>query len=259
MLDVVTPMTRQELRTALTRLREYQRSAPADELGIIFDTIGFICFRLERYAEGLDAHRNAARYDKGRADFLNNAAACLIELGRYEEALTAIQEARKRPPMSPEIDVCLQLNLAEVRHLQGDRESARIAFEEAVQKLESPVALNLAHVASTASVLGFDDDAVEYAARSVAVAIGADLGETPALEFLREHPEALTGVASRSASLAAAIERVGARYDAPPPPDHRITAQISVPPEALSMLFVLVEEPPEPTPTLRKLFHESSS
>jgi hypothetical protein len=108
---------------------------------------------------------------------------------------------------------------------------------------------------TAAAVLGADEDAVELFARSIAAACGVDLGETPAIVFLRADPDRMKAAAQNPA-LEAVLARVAARHDEPTPPEHQLVTQIALPPAARTALDELVEHPPDPTEELRKLFDE---
>ena len=253
--DPSAPMAPGELRAALAQLRRAQRNARAEDLAAVFDAIGVVCGRLGEFKEALDAHKNAARYDTSRATYLTNAACCLIALERFPEALACLRDANARPQKSQLDELLILISTAEIHRHLGNHNAARIAFEEALLRVDPASSWHLFAAASAAANLGADEDAVELFARSMAVARGVDLGETPAIEFLRTSPGHMKA-APQSASLEAALARVAARHDAPIPPEHQLVTQISLPPAALTALDELVEHPPDPTESLRQLFDE---
>ena len=253
--DPSAPMDRRELRAALAQLRRAQRAARADELAAVFDTIGTVCSRLSEFGEALDAHRNAARYDTTLATYLTHAACCLIALKRFPEALTCLRDAKARPNKGSEDELLISISTAQIHHHLGNYGAARVAFEEALQRVDPSRPADLFLVAIATADLGADEDAVELLARSLAVARGVDLGETPAIDFLRASPDFMVAAAQQT-SLEAAVARVAARQDGPIPPEHQLVTQIALPPAALTMLDDLVEHPPDPPEGLRKLFDE---
>jgi tetratricopeptide (TPR) repeat protein len=253
--DFLTPMSPRELRAALADLRAAQRAAPAGTLGALFGMIGSVCFRLHDFQDALDAYRNAARYEKMSAEYPCNAAICLVELERFREALDCLRDAHGRPQKGPGVDVSILVNMADARHYLGDDAAARSCFEEALKRLDPTSARDLFNVADAAATLGADDDAVEFFARCLSVATGVPLGETPALEFIRESPDHLKAVLAEHATLERAFAAVGARHDASIPEEHQIHARIALAPAALTSLFDLVDHPPEPTEALRNLLN----
>jgi len=250
-------LERSELRAMLGRLRSAQRDAlSSQELAPIFDAIGLVYFRLGAFKDALDAHRNAAHHDHTQANPLNNAAACLCELKQFQQALVALREAKARPRKLPGIEVCILLNTLEVEINLGNHDAARRAFEESVRCVDPARPTDLFHVAIGAALLGADEDAAEYFARSIAVAKGSDLGETPAIDFVLADPDRLKIANERSLPLHGALTRVAARHGAPIPLEHQLIAQVSLPQTALTALNELVEHPPEPTKALRRVFDE---
>jgi tetratricopeptide (TPR) repeat protein len=256
--DPATLIETPELRAMLGRLRSAQRNARPDELAPLFNAIGIVCYRLRDFRDALDAHRNAARYDTSNAGYLSNAAACLCELKQLPQALAALREAKARPRKSPGSEVCILSNTAELEHHLGNLEEARVVFEAAVRSVDPARSSDLFNVATTAAVLGADEDAAELFARSIAVAKGIDLGETPAIELVLADPDGLKIARARSLPLGDALTRVAARHNAQIPPEHQLTTQISLPHAALTALNGLVEHPPIPTDTLRRVFDDDS-
>jgi tetratricopeptide (TPR) repeat protein len=255
--DVSLPMSPGELRAALAKLRRAQRDAPAELLAPLFCLIGTVCHRLCKFGEALDAHRNAARYDSSNALHLINAANCLIELRRFREALDCLRDARARPRKGPGAELGIFLTAAEVHHHLGEHSAARSAFDEALSHVDSASHAELFRVAIVAAAIGAEDDATELFARYLAVARGIELGETPAIELIRTSPQSLKTAIAEYPALRAALAHVGARHDEPPPAEHQVNTQIALSPDAFSTLLDLVERPPEPTATLRRLFDES--
>jgi tetratricopeptide (TPR) repeat protein len=251
--DSSTPMSPRELRAALANLRAAQRDAPAEMRGSLFGMIGAVGYRLHKFQEALDAHRNAAQYDKLGADHPSNAAGCLIELKRFREALDCLRDARARPRKDPGIEVAILLNTAQARHYVGEHAAARDAFNEALPRVDPTSHVDLFRVAATAAILGAEDDAVEFFARYLSVASGAELGEIPALEFIRASPDRLKTVMAEHPLLESALAGVGARYDEPIPAEHQLRTQIALPPATLTSLFDLVDHPPDPTEAMRRL------
>ena len=257
--DSSTPMSPRELRAALADLRAAQRDAPAEVLGSLFSIIGAVCHRLHRYQDALDAHRNAARYDKRDAMHLSNAAGCLAQLGRHREALDCLRDARARLNNDRGVEVAILLNTAQARHYVGERAAARDAFDEALPHVDLTNHVELFRVAAAAATLGAEDDAAEFFARFLSVASGVELGETPAIEFIRRCPDHLKAVLAEHPSLERALAAVGARHDASIPDEHQLRTQIALPPIALTSLFDLVDHPPEPTEALRTLLNAPRS
>lgn len=253
--DSSTPMSPGELRAALANLRAAQRDAPVEVLGSLFGMIGAVCYLLHRFQEALEAHRNAARYDRMGAEHPSNAAVCLIELRRFQEALDCLRDARARPRKDPGIEVAILLNTAQARRYLGDNAAARDALDEALPRIDPRSTTDLFRVAATAAVLGAEDDAVELFARCLSVASGVELGETPAIEFIQAIPDHQRMVPLEHPLLASAIAAVGARHDASIPEEHQLQTRIALAPTALTSLFDLVDNPPEPTEALRSLLN----
>ena len=252
--DVSDPIDASELRGALRRLRNAQRTADAGDLGALFNTIGIVCLRLRDFRSALDAHRNAAKYDTHHAGYLSNVAACLIELGQFSQALTVMRDAMARPLKHPGVESCILGNMAEAEYHLGNHDTARRRYAEATRIVDQTSTLELLNLAGTAAVLGADEDAVELFARAVAVGKGVELGEAPAIEFVLADPVCLKVAETRPPSLHEAIMRVGARHDTGAPPEHQIGAHVTLSPAALSAVQEMVEHPPEPTKTLRMVF-----
>jgi tetratricopeptide (TPR) repeat protein len=232
--DPTTPVGQSELRSMLRRLRSAQRDVNPDDLAPLFDTIGLVCVRLRDFGTALDAHRNAARYDKFDAAYPNNIAACLIELGQLPQALAALRDASARPLKRPGIDLCILANTAEIEHRLGNHDAARRAFDEALRSVDPKRPIDLINAASTAAVLGAEEDAVELFARCLAVTRGVDMGNIPALDFVMAHPDAQKIAGDKSPQLGAALKSVAARNVAEVPPEHQVSAQVTLPPAALS-------------------------
>lgn len=252
--DLADPMDASEARAALRRLRHAQRTAHVSELAALFNTIGSVCFRVQDLQSALDAHRNAARYDTRNAAYLSNVAACLIELGQFQQALPVLRDAMARPLKLPGVEPCILGNMAEVEYNLGNHDVARKRFEEATQLADQERPQDLLNLASTAAVLGVDEDAVEFLARAIAVAKGMTLDETPAIEFVLAEPDRLGVADTRHVSLREALARVAARHNAEAPPEHQLGAQITLSPAGLASVEELIEHPPEPTRTLRMVF-----
>lgn len=240
-------MTPGELRAALGRLRRAQRNAQSAELAPLFDMSGHVYFRLGNYQEAIDAHRNAARYDKYNAAYPNNVACCLTELGRFSQALEALRDASARPIKPSGLEVAISLNIAEAHHHLGDFEASRRAYAEALRNVSLVRPGDMLAVAGTAATMGAEDDAVEFFARALAVARGVELGENPAIEFVRADPDHLKVARAKSRALENAILQVGARYDNPPPPEHALTTQIILPEATFRAFLEMIDHAPEPT------------
>ena len=223
----------------------------------MFSAIGLVCFRLRDFKSALDAYRNAARYNNSNADHLSNAGACLCELKQFPQALSTLREAKARPRQSPESEVYILGNIAEVERHLGNHEAARAAYDEAARRVNRERPLDLFNIAVTAAVLGAEEDSAEFFALALAVASGIELGETPAIEFVLADPDRFKIATARSEDLSDALERVAARHNAQIPSEHQTNTQITLPHAALTALNELIEHPPVPTTTLRMVFDES--
>jgi tetratricopeptide (TPR) repeat protein len=252
--DPSRPMSQRHLRSALTDLRQALRASPHEQLGALFNLIGQVCGRLNDPWGALDAHRNAARYEPLVATHLNNAAGVLVDLHRYQEALSTLRDARARPQTQPASTVSAWLNAAEAHHGLGDASAAREAFEVALANVDPASHTDLFKAATSAAAIGADEDAVELFARYAALVQGTERGDTPAVEIIRAAPNEMKAHIA-GLPLAGAIERVTARWDAPIPDEHQLASEIHLAPDAAVQLADLVEHPPAPSETLRRLGH----
>jgi hypothetical protein len=129
------------------------------------------------------------------------------------------------------------LNISEAYYGLRDVPAARSAFGDARRYADPASGKDLYWLASTAATIGADEDAVEFFARYVALAEGTPCGETPAVEIIRAaSPETKAPLADLPL-LAAAIERVTERWDAPIPEEHQFPARTQLPPEAWAKLL----------------------
>jgi tetratricopeptide (TPR) repeat protein len=253
--DPTVPMSVKELRGALVDLRGARRDARADELAGLFSMIGLVCVRLRDFADALDAHRNAARYEPASANHPANAAAVLLLLKRFQQALDTLRDASTRPHKSPGFEFIMWLNMSQAHHGLGDAAQARLSFEHAIRHADAASYVDLFKLANQAAILGAEDDAVEFFARYVTLAQRGKRGETPAVEVIREAPAGLKARLADLPLLADAIERATARWDAPIPDEHQLAAEIHLSPEAWAKVADLVEQPPAPSEALRRLGH----
>lgn len=251
--DPTSTMDEREMRAALDELRRVQRDTPFEERGALFGLTGVLRSRLGLREEALEAHRNAARYDKANAEHPSNIAAILLELGRFREALESTREARKRPVRDHGTEICILVNEAIAHGGLGDVANARRSLEDAMQCVDPESPVDLFRIAANAAVLGAEEDAIEYFARYLAVASRVDLGETPAIEFVTARLDEVQDLMPDRPALREAIEHVGARHNAPVPLEHRIVTQIELPRHAMSALDALVARPPEPPPAMPKV------
>jgi tetratricopeptide (TPR) repeat protein len=249
-------MAPEDVLALLAELRGIQRSATSKQLGLVFGLIGLAHSRLGEFEEALRAHQEAASYEPENGDHPNNAAGCLMELDRYEEALAQLQEARTRRFNTPGTRLYVLLNMAAIQKVFGERDAARLAFEEALGYVDATSPRDALAVACRAADLGAEEDAVEYFARHLALVRQLDIGDAEAIDFVRESPEQLKEVLNRFVMLRRAVAHVSERYSAPVPAEHRIVTPIELPSTALAALDELVAHPPEPTEKLRRLFDE---
>jgi tetratricopeptide (TPR) repeat protein len=259
LVDLSIVMPRDELRSLLADLRRAQRDAPAEQLGTVFLLLGHVYSRLGDPANALDAHRNARHYEPAAASHPTNVAMALINLGRFRQALVAIREALAKPLKPPDLEVTSLLNAAEAHHGLGEVNESRRAFADALRHLDQEKRPLLFQVASQAAIIGLDDDAVEFFARYVAFVQGVERGEIPAVEIIRAAPSEIKEPLASAPLLAAAIERVTARWDAPMPDEHQLQAEINLSSEAWATVMDLIEHPPAPTEPLRQLLHVARS
>lgn len=237
-----------EVRLALHDARVQDRSALRVMLGSAY-------FRLGEYEAALSEQKHAALLDPANAYPRNNIAANLVELGRMEEALEHLREARKLSTSS-RLTLAICVNEAEANHRLGRTEAARAAFEAAIANHDADCASDLFSLAMEAADLGAEDDAAEFFARYLARSQGVELGDTSAVEFICNAPKELWGRAHELPTLTDAIARVVARNDAPIPDDMQIDTRIVVSLEAWDALESALTNPPESSEALRRLMHD---
>ena len=213
---------------------------------------GAVCMRLTQFADALVEYKHARLLAPGNAYDLNNMAACMMEMGRTQEALDLLRDARALNP-TRDLLVVIWANEAEARQRLGHQQTARESFEAAVRhaNLDNPVeAFSLARVAAE---LGADHEAVEFFARYLALDQGVALGDEDAVDFVRRAPDALWARARALPVLHGALARVLAQDDDPAPEAMQVRNRIVLAPEAIEKLDGLLEHPPVPTDALRRL------
>lgn len=240
------------LRRIITSAKSALADAPKDERGVLFGLVGMAYFRLGSFDKALDAHRNAARYEPTKATHANNAAACLLELARVDEALVQLRVARAKPDAG-DIMVTIHGNEAEALQKLGAHAAARATIIEAASRVASHNHIDLFAVAMQAAAIGCDDTAAEFFARYLAAAQHVELGETPAVDFIRQAPDTLKVRMRSIAALAAAIQRATERHDEADADGGACPAGVVLSPDAWDKVEALLEAPPEPTEALREL------
>jgi len=253
--DMSLPMSRNELRRALTELRRAQSDAQAEEFGALFTMIGMVYVRLDDPKSAIEAFRNAAHHEPTVADHPGHVASVLLRLTQFQPALDALRDARTKPHKHPGFEFVAWINTAEAYYGLGDGLAARLAFEEGVRHADPASHSDMFKLAHQAAIIDADDDAVEFFARYVTLAQGLERGELPAVEVIRQAPEELKVRLADLPPLAAAIERATARWDAPTPDEHQVAAEIQLDLDAWTKVMELVEHPPAPSETLRRLCH----
>lgn len=252
--DLSEPIDELTLRRIIRLANAALDDASSAERGLLFSLLGLAHNRLGSVDKALDAFRNGARCEPSTSSHLNNAAACLVELGRLDEALDLMRLARSKPDAKEMIATILG-NEAEVLHKLGAKIEARATLLDAASRAAPHDHTALFSVAMQAAVIGCDDTAVEFFARFLAAVQQVELGETPAVEFIRAAPEEhKVGMRSR-APLAAAIERATKRYDETSPGEGQLDANVALSPEAWEKVEALLADPPAPTEALRGLLH----
>jgi tetratricopeptide (TPR) repeat protein len=217
--DLSIPLTELESQRALADLDvEIGRVKDMAMAVQLYVAKGGYNLRLKRPEKALAEYRLALQRLPGpsayRGIVLSNRSAALMALGRYQEAANVCIEAARIPPDDP----CVNLsNLAEALDRLGLRELALDTFAEAlsVADLRSPrFCFGLAHQAAE---IDLDAEAIELLARFVARREGADIGDRPALDVVREaihagldvsRTPALEAVVTRSLAMADELSRI---------------------------------------------------
>jgi tetratricopeptide (TPR) repeat protein len=240
------------LRRVLYQCKLTLDAASAEDRAVLFGMVGHAWFRLRAFDKALDAYRNASHYEPLSVGYGTSAAACLIELGRLDEALVQLRAARAKPDAPRHDRLVILANEAEALHKLGATAAARAALAEAAKVGDARDPVDLFVLGQQAANIGCDDDAAEYYARHLAAVQGVELGEASAVQFIADAPEALKARMREVAPLAAAIARVTERdASATPPPSD--LPHLPLAPDAADALCALVEGPPEPTDALRRL------
>jgi len=213
---------------------------------------GVVYTRLQRHQDSLHEHKLARMLDPTEADHANNIAAALLNLGRAEEALEYLRQARAQQP-TPQLKLLIALNEAEAYARLGETRAAFTAFEQAVALASARSASDAFSLALAAAELGADHEAVEFFARYLALVQGVALGDEDAVDFVRRAPDALWARARALPALHGALARVLAQDDDPAPEAMQVRNRIVLGPDAIEMVDRLLEHPPAPTDALRRL------
>ncbi|WP_344387847.1 tetratricopeptide repeat protein [Streptomyces vastus] len=137
---------------------------------------------------------------------LSSRIDALVELGRYDEALKASDEADARRPGVP-----VFTRYAYVRELRGDVSTARRVLEQALSSATAPG--DVAYVATSLGQLAWRDGEYETALKHYARALQADRTYLPALEG-RARAQAANG---DQAAAIRGMEEVVAGFPLPGP------------------------------------------
>ncbi|MFO0610506.1 MAG: hypothetical protein U0324_45515 [Polyangiales bacterium] len=220
-----------ELRRIEARISDAIRSAPSPhDVAVLYNLRGTVCVRRGQRQDALAEFLKAARLDTGVAQFATNVANAMLQLGQLSEAEKWLDDAKRRPQRDPAADFAIALNEAALATKAGHQDAADEAMDRAIALTDPADAYSQVQLAVYLAVLGRADDAAEFVARYIALSTRTDLGETLAITFIRNNPEHLRALSERSLELAAALQEVAERYDAPREPDALVPYVTATPP-----------------------------
>lgn len=220
-----------ELRRIETRISDAIRSAPSPrEQAVLYSLRGTVYLRRAMSEEALADFLKAARLDTTIAQFANNVASTMLLVGRLAEAAEWLDDAKRRPLTNPAVNFLIALSEVALAHKAGHQDAADEAMDRAIALTDPADAYSQAQLAVHLAMLGRADDAAEFVARYIALSTGTDLGETLAITFIRNSPAHLQALSERSPGLAAALQEVAERYDAPREPDAVVPYMTTTPP-----------------------------
>lgn len=226
-----------ELRRIEARISDAIRSAPSPrEQAVLYSLRGTVYLRREMPEEALAEFLKAARLDTTVAQFANNAASTMLHVGRLAEAAEWLDNAKRRPLTNPAVNFLIALSEVALAHKAGHQDAADEAMDRAIALTDPADAYSQVQLAVYLAMLGRADDAAEFVARYIALGTGTDLGETLAITFIRNSPEHLQALSERSLELAAALQEVAERYDAPREPDAPVSYATATPPAEWSRI-----------------------
>jgi tetratricopeptide (TPR) repeat protein len=168
----------------------YRRSLAIFASPEVFNSLGIVCMAVERYADAIDAFREATRLRPREAQFHYNLGFAYEAADQVEEAAPAYGESLRLDPRQP----AAHQALGEVLHDLGLYDEAIAAFREAM-RLEPQEPKHRLGIATSQASLGRWDAAVaelEIVLRADPDSERAQSDMGDALVMLGRMPEALT-------------------------------------------------------------------
>lgn len=255
--DLTTPIDEFTLRRIVQEAERCLATAPGDECAALWGLVGMAHIRGGKIEKALKAFETAHRLAPHDSGFANNEANALAELGRHAEALQRLRKAREAPGVPPAMDFTLRLNESRVMVEVGDP-GARFAYAELITRVRNALPNDYLLLAALAAELRLDSDAVEFLARYLAHHTDTDLGEIPAVEFVRTMPPERRAVFARTPTLHESLMRAFAEYDEAPQ-DSGLPVLPALSQEGWNRIRELVEHPREPSESLWRRAHERRS
>lgn len=254
--DASVRLTPLELLRIVRELDAAIAKAPTTEAqASLYSLRGTAFLRQDKHRMALAEFLKAARLAPAVAAFASNVATAHLYLGELSHAETWLKQAEARTIKEEGFGFILAVNRCELERLRGDRQAAFVAFARAVALANPARSADQFSLADNAAELGRENDAVEFFARYLAALTGAPLGEMSAIEFIRGHAAELRDATLERPRLAAAIDAVAARHDAPLPPEAQLPAELALEPAGWDRLRDALEAPAAPTAALRRLLH----
>lgn len=254
--DVSVPLSALDLRRIVKELDVAIAKAPtASAQASLYSLRGTAFARQENDRAALAEFLKAARLAPGVAAFANDVAMAHLNLDELDAAEAWLKQADERAIRPEWLDFILAVNRCELHRRRHEPDAAARAFELATSRANPESSHHQFVLAGSAVELGREDDAVEFFARYLAALTGTSLDETSAIEFIRLHPAEVRDATADKPELVAAIEAVGARYDAPLPPEAQFPRELTLTPTGWDRLRGALEAPAAPTDELRRLLH----
>jgi tetratricopeptide (TPR) repeat protein len=223
--DMSTPVSEFDVRRILRDLEEMVDRLEHDHAALVYILMGQCFQRLDRSEKALLQYKLALqRAPAGstmQSDALNNRGVIFMEMGQWKEAADSLAEAIRID--GPSVATPLS-NLAELLDRIGEREQALETYRAAISRADLSEKKTCFGMANQAAELRLDSEAVELFARFLALNSGKDLGEQPAVDFIRAaSPEhlgrlnempALHRVVRQMSSMADEIVRLACEHPA---------------------------------------------
>jgi tetratricopeptide (TPR) repeat protein len=216
----------------------------------LFGLIGHARIRLRQEQRALEAFSAAIPCQPSEYVYRGNAAACLANLGRWEDARRMLREAEALE-MTRRQRIQHLGNAAEVSYRLGDSAAATTSFADAIAQLDDREPNQLFLLAVQAAAIERPFDAIELLARFVALTEHRSLSEESASEIVRSASAETLRRVSEIPVLARAVAEVDAGERTQP-----AALVEDLTDTQASRLAAVLDGPQEPTPALRSLVRD---